>query len=157
MIMNQLEESIMTNMNISNENAYPSDCTQYEGLDLVPTTAYQLVEHLSPKTSESIFKTLQEAVLEGNPAVANAFYAYDRKGYISTAPVGGEINSSYGSCYDDVVLQVTVRIPGNEMKNNNLIYEITGEAVRSKAALVKEQRAEIDRQIEELQARRDSL
>lgn len=147
----------MTNMNINNQNAYPSDYTQYEGLDLVPTNAQQLSEHLSPKTSESIFTKLQEAVLNGHPAVANAFYAYDRKGYISTTPVGGELNSSYGSPYDDVVLQITVRIPGNEMKNNDLIYEITGEAVRSEAALLKEQREEIDRQIEELQARRDSL
>lgn len=141
-------------MNINNENAYSHPHEQYENLDLVPTEVGMLSEYLSSETSESIFASLQEAVQAGNPAVANAFYAYDRKGYISTTPVGGEINRSYGSV-DDVVLQITVRVPASEVKD--LISEITNETVSAKEAILNEKREALDRQIAELQAQRASI
>jgi hypothetical protein len=44
-------------------------------------------------------------------AEAKAVYVYERKGYMEIEPLGKKRNSPYGSIDDDIVLQLTVRIP----------------------------------------------
>lgn len=42
---------------------------------------------------------------------AKAVYVYDRKGYLETGPLDGSRRNSHQTDSDDVVLQVTVRVP----------------------------------------------
>lgn len=60
-----------------------------------------------------VLAALEEAVASGETlaAEAKAVHVYDRKGYLNADSFIGHQNPSYRTKRDDVVLQVTVRIP----------------------------------------------
>jgi hypothetical protein len=45
-------------------------------------------------------------------------YAYDRKGYMALDTFGGHRNAAYSSVDDDIILQVTVRVPHPSQVDN---------------------------------------
>lgn len=58
---------------------------------------------------------------------ARAAYAYERKGFLNHDGFGGHQNASYSSDTDDIILQLTIRIPNPKT--------IRGEALDKTAAL----------------------
>ncbi|TDP92397.1 hypothetical protein EDF62_1604 [Leucobacter luti] len=81
---------------------------------------------------------------------------YDRKGYTTYDPLGGKRNTAYGSDADDVVIQVSVRVPncGAASQLTGLVDQIARAAQERTAA---EELAQLDREQAELDQRRAQL
>lgn len=71
------------------------------------------VEALPVEMFEEAFAAFSDAVLSGRCVAREikAAYVYGRKGFMEADALGGKRNASYSSAADDVVFQVTVRIP----------------------------------------------
>jgi hypothetical protein len=84
--------------------------TDYEYSNLPnELSAEALPEELFPAALEAITEALESDYALG--VEARAVHVYDRKGYMNDDSFIGHQNPAYRSTTDDVVLQLTVRIP----------------------------------------------
>jgi len=103
-----------------------------------------------------ILKLIATAESLGAPIAFAAGHVYSRKGFLAEDPLGKvgdeSRNRSYGSDSDDVLLQVTVRLP--QSLANDLIEDVSEKAkLQGRSA----KRAELDARIAELEAERAAL
>lgn len=79
--------------------------------DNLPDSIY--ADPVPDELFSDVFAIITEAIQDDHAIVAEAkaVHVYDRKGYLESDEFGGKRNPSYSSSTDDVVLQVTVRVP----------------------------------------------
>lgn len=90
-----------------------------------------------------------------------AAWMYDRKGYPSQTPLSNPQNKSYGSDIDDVLIQVTVRVPrwenalGHTDSLGNHHDDSLGKLVSDRLLSVEDERMrlEADAEIDDLKAK----
>lgn len=82
----------------------------YEYDNLPDTLIYQPVDEALRMAAWNL---LHEVIRDGDELAwdVRAAHAYDRKGLMNLDPIGGPRNTAYGSEQDDVVLQLSVRVP----------------------------------------------
>lgn len=105
---------------------------------------------------EIIELATSEALKESAPVVVSGSHVYDRKGYHSQDDLAsGRRNTSYGSKENDVVLQVTVRVPYR--KAAKIVEALEDERITREEVAAQKKREEIDAEIARLQAERAAL
>lgn len=122
------------------------------------------VRELPAAVHEAAVVELQSILASGKHDAIDvrAGFIYERKDATSVDYLGGPRNSSYGHASDDVLLQVTVRVPGSRVKEliakAAVAQEAEDEAARLEALAAKEREREaIDLEIEALKAKRASI
>lgn len=135
------------------EDGYTGESVQYEYHNDIMQD-FHTSGGFSADTSEKIFESLVEAVNNGCDAVAAAAFIYERKGYSSTISVDSDINNR---CYvdDDVLLQVTVRVP--HPHNSEIISVIREEKTAKELAEKEAEKIALDEEIERLKQKRAEL
>lgn len=103
-----------------------------------------------------ILKLIAAADSLGAPIAFAAGHVYSRRGFLMEDPLGKigdeRRNRTYGSDSDDVLLQVTVRLP--QSLADGLIEDVSE---RAKSGSREAKRAELDGRIAELEAERAAL
>lgn len=112
-------------------------------------------------TSEDLVREIielaaSETLNESAPVIIAGAHVYDRKGYHSQDDLAsGRRNTSYGSKENDVVLQVTVRVPYRKV--SRIVEALEEERIAREEVAAQKKREEIDAQIARLQAEREAL
>lgn len=102
---------------------------------------------------EEFFADAQNAFIQASNSglavalEAKAFHAFDRKGYLDTNSFVGFQNPSYRSNTDDVILQLTIRIPNPATIRGESLSDVS--ALEGKAAeyRVKAQREKLEAEL----------
>jgi hypothetical protein len=68
-----------------------------------------LPETMFDEAHAAFTQALESGLLEAKEV--KVAYVYDRKGYLTADAFGGQRNAAYGSETDDVVIQMTIRVP----------------------------------------------
>lgn len=79
-------------------------------------------------------------------------HVYGRKGYMETDTFGGRRSASYSSGNDDVVLQVTVRVPYPSKWNDKALYALVILENELRAHLAEEERQRLEAEITQAEA-----
>lgn len=130
--------------------------------------SYAVLQNVDPiadldvGTAVELISIASEAALSGEPVVVAGGHCYERKGYLTQDPLGGHRNTSYGRPNDDVILQITVRVPFSAVKAS--VEKIQGtrlqaeiEATEAQIAATEATRAELDGKIAALRQKRSNL
>lgn len=100
--------------------------------------------------------TIAMAFDRGAPVGFAAAHVYERKGYLSYDALDGQRNTAYGSDDDDVLLQITVRVPHTEVEED-IIPILKAERAKREELALQKQKDELDAKIAALQAERSKL
>jgi hypothetical protein len=76
-------------------------------------------EPLGAQHFDTAMTVIKDAVDRGEVAAyeAKAAFVYERRNWLETDPIVGRRNESYNTELDDILVQVTVRIPRTELFN----------------------------------------
>lgn len=75
-------------------------------------------EELIPLAVDAVHEAIESQNIRVQEA--KVVYAYDRKGWLTMDTVGGSRNPSYASDVDDMIIQLTVRIPHPLLRKGEL-------------------------------------
>lgn len=108
-------------------------------------------EFMTDEMAKVIMDEISNHYSEDN-GIVSAAYIYDRKGYANYAVVGEAQSSSYLNSDDDIVMQVTVRVPSYKVahiieKMDNARVEHYADEMRQKREALVAEIANIDAQL----------
>lgn len=121
--------------------------------DNLPETLY--LPNLPDEAFDKAFEALGQAVASGRITAKSAVagYLYERKDDLSTDRFGGKRNPSYGGPTDDMILQITVRVPNPVFVADNGLGAFNELEEEVKAINKQEAMARLEAEIEEAQER----
>lgn len=123
--------------------------------EAIPLEGYHEIENLTPEFAEEIVDNMFKLAKDGETPVALAGgRVYLRKGYLQTDALG-EDPSAYACVSDDIVLQMTVRVPAWKVEELQLRAEV--ERKRKQEEARNERIQAVDAEIAELEARMEEL
>lgn len=111
------------------------------------------IEGLSNETATRLTDAICEAIYGGAPMAFAGGYAFERKGYLNVDRIGGPRNPSYSSDNDDLIFQITVRVP----RDFTVLEAVEADVAKLREAERKAREFEIDAQIAQLQAAKRAL
>lgn len=130
------------------DNTYTWDAVPSELYDVEPT-----LESVQPKVVEAVQQLIADEKYCGISAVATR--VFDRKGYYSFDDLTSEPRPGRNLENEDVILQVTVRVPAHQVKELSAFAAAEGARTREEAR--EAERADIELQIQQLQERQARL